>query len=399
MTGNPLGITNSVPDGVFSEDTPLGILNMSDQHIGNRLICDVSMVNAMMREIEDSYMNMPRLDLIIFSGDLFDRFLVYNSDSAATASGFIQWLITFCIRRGIHLRVLEGTPSHDWKQPKHIRETMDRIGTEEEKKLIRYVDVLEIEYIEALDIDILYLPDEWKGSTVVAWDEVQQALADYGQEQVDFVVMHGQFAYQFDGNFKMHEYDIHNPDNYNSIAKYAVYCGHVHNHSIRGKIVVPGSFNRLAHGHESPKGYIRSHLINGVIRHEFIENTSAWIFKTYDMTKDSVEDAFRYLSIISGKDTGGGSYPEQSYIRVLCRYEDKDQFAAKTLQTLYPRYSWKVECPDKPEKRTEAKKMEAYHVTPITEKTVVGMVVDLAKERGMSEGHIHQIVKRLEQYV
>ena len=56
----------------------------------------------------------------------------------------------------IILRILEGTPSHDWKQSKlfiHLND-LTKAGTD-----VKYIDSLSIEYIDKFGINVLY-PDE-----------------------------------------------------------------------------------------------------------------------------------------------------------------------------------------------------------------------------------------------
>src|SRR5690606_40929570 len=56
------------------------------------------------------------LDLILFAGDVFDRLLSFPSTEASEAADWFMDFLAMCQRRDIVVRVLEGTPSHDWKQ-------------------------------------------------------------------------------------------------------------------------------------------------------------------------------------------------------------------------------------------------------------------------------------------
>jgi DNA repair exonuclease SbcCD nuclease subunit len=231
-------------------------------------------------------------DMIIISGDIFDRLLSPNSKDAIITYSWLARLAKFCEIHNIKLRILEGTPSHDWKQVKLLDEILKTIDI---KNLdYKYFSELDIEYIEDLDLHILYIPDEWKDSAEKVYEDVKRKIKEHKLEKVDVVVMHGAFRYQIPNIESPH---FHKEEDYIKITNYTINCGHVHNHSQFEKILVPGSFDRLTHADENiKKGGLLVTLHNGSFSYKFLENTNALVFKTIDVTNKTMDEIIKILS-------------------------------------------------------------------------------------------------------
>ena len=98
------------------------------------------------------------LDFIFIEGDLFDRLLYLNNDYMVDIVIWMEWLLNKCAKHGIALRVLEGTPSHDMRQPEIMASLAKKYTDDLDFK---YADTLCIEFHERTGLSILYLPDEW----------------------------------------------------------------------------------------------------------------------------------------------------------------------------------------------------------------------------------------------
>lgn len=247
------------------------------------------------------------LDVLVIAGDLFDSVMMHSEETAFAAQTFITYLLKLCRDLNIKLRVLEGTPSHDRNQSKHfvtINEAMDQ------KCDLKYVDILDIEYIEQYDINVLYIPDEWHHDHEVIWNQVCAAMQTKGLSHVDFIVMHGMFDYQVPRGLKLPH---HNSDDYQAICKHLITIGHYHTQSRLGKILAQGSFDRLCHGQEEDKGYYRCKvcLENPELTEvTFVVNQAAKVYKTLavqHMTLDEVMQRYpdRYLE----------TFRDDSYVR------------------------------------------------------------------------------------
>ena len=76
-------------------------------------------------------------------------------------------------------------------------------------------------------------------------------MKDLNIEQVDLAMMHGNFKYQL----PMPSIHMHTEEDYLSIVRYYICINHIHTASVYGRILAPGSFDRMAHGEEEDKGY------------------------------------------------------------------------------------------------------------------------------------------------
>lgn len=228
------------------------------------------------------------LDIIIISGDLFDQGVDFHSVSSVPIVSFIGYLLNYCAKYDILLRVLEGTPSHDRKQASIMTAMNDR----REKPIdFKHVTELCIEHIERYDVDLLYVPDEWGLSHEHAYAEVLDCLKKHGLEQVDLSIMHGAFYFQSPANL-VGRVEAHKETDYLSITRHCVFIGHYHTPTQFERIWVPGSFDRLAHGEEERKGYLtftlhddKAHTVR------FVENKQAMTYKTLDIRDLSLSDA------------------------------------------------------------------------------------------------------------
>ena len=77
-----------------------------------------------------------------------------------------------------------------------------------------------------------------------------------GLTKVDYAVMHGQFDYQLPKHIT--GMPRHDSQKYLDIVKHYIFIGHIHTHSVYDRIIAQGSFDRLTHGQEEPKGYVVS---------------------------------------------------------------------------------------------------------------------------------------------
>lgn len=229
-----------------------------------------------------------RLDIIFIAGDLFDSLADFSNNDTHLVNVWLSQFIRFCSTYNIKLRVLEGTPSHDWRQSKIIEVIIQVMKATIDYK---YIDVLHIEMIEEFNLSILYVPDEWTPSADMTQTQVKQLLKDNHLNGVDIAIMHGMFHHQVEHiPNKKH---CHDEIFYLQHVKYAISIGHIHTHTRYDRIVAQGSFDRLRHNEEEPKGAVLIQLDpNGVFEAFFIENKLAKryvtiTFKSMDIDKCS----------------------------------------------------------------------------------------------------------------
>ena len=263
------------------------------------------------------------LDILFISGDLFDRLIDLNTKEIHPIIEFFNYLLTYCTNNDILLRVLNGTPSHDWGQSQLLVKLND-IRTN--KCNLRYHKQLDIEYIESLQQHVLYIPDEWSNSHEEIEKQVQAKLIEHSISQVDIAILHGQFGYQvagkpFKGLFYQEDYFL-------SLVRGFIHIGHYHVYSHHDRIIANGSLERLAHGEEAPKGYV---LVNND-RFTFIENTNAYTYKTINVTPSVTIDKLDKLI---------HKYPPQSHIRLLLSQDHPFNLTFSELKLRYYDYNLK----------------------------------------------------------
>jgi len=254
---------------------------LSDIHLGNNRNKTRDIVKNMTLELA----RHTDVDIIVIAGDLYDRILSLGSDEAIVSISFMTWLADHCSTHSIVLRLLEGTPSHDFGQGAVFQELLS------ENPLLdfRYISDIEVEILPDSGISILYVPDEARHTVEEAMVDIHKAR---NGEDVDIAIMHGQFHYQLPFELA----SSYNEDEFDFV-RYFIFIGHVHNHNPKGKIIPQGSFDRLSHGEDSPKGYVRFRINpNTGGSYQFIENKRAKKFDTITISTDDMVRASKQLS-------------------------------------------------------------------------------------------------------
>lgn len=255
---------------------------LSDIHLGHRNTPTKHIVKNLIHYI-CSEANKD-LDIIFIAGDLFDSLLELNTDVTHDCIHFITVLVKYCYSNNIKLRILEGTPSHDWQQS---RVAIKINELKHNKCNLRYFNTLEIEYMADLNIHILYIPDEWTSDHKSLELEIASKLQEYNIRNVDIAILHGQFKYQTLGkNYASFSYE---EPYFLNLVKYYIHIGHYHTYSYFDRIIAQGSFDRLSHGEEEEKGYVRVKIDN-VFSYKFMPNENSYIYKTIPITKATTLD-------------------------------------------------------------------------------------------------------------
>lgn len=282
---------------------------ISDIHVGNSRNTSEEIIANLNREFKDD-LSFAELDMIVIAGDIFDNLL--NSVDVIVVDVWIARFLSLCKKHNVLLRILKGTPSHDWEQSSrfvYINEEISKIGAD----LIYFKD-LTIWYEERFDMNFLFVPDEWASTTEQTLSQVNDLLKNRGLKQVDYAFMHGTFDFQIADHIKIQK---HSSQAYLNIVKHLIFVGHIHNYSNLDRIYAQGSFDRMGHGEEEPKGYLR------VTRYPddhhdvtFIENKGAKRFVTLDYTNLDVE------SIIDKAKKDTEDLPQGSFVRITAEYKN-----------------------------------------------------------------------------
>lgn len=303
-------------------------IDISDVHLGHPNTPTEHIIKNLENEFSTSVM-MEEIDAFFISGDMFDRLLNFPDNNVDIIESWINLFLRRCKKLDIVVRVLEGTPSHDWKQSKVFEKinTNGNIGCD-----VKHVTTLSIEHIDKFNKSFLYVPDEWEPEPDDTWKQVKDLLSINGIDKVDFAIMHGSFPHQLPPHIKV---PMHDPNRYLSIVKYIVVIGHIHKPSVHERIYTPGSFDRISHGEEEPKGYIRFNLFSDDTWNvEFIENVNSKKYKTISCLNISIEEALEKIDLIIKE------LPKESFIRIEADKEDAIIVSLDLLKKKYPDYIW-----------------------------------------------------------
>lgn len=284
-------------------------------------------------------------DQIVINGDLLDRRASLASEDTVDFFNFAMTLLLRCMSCNTGLVILEGTPSHDNKQPKLIKVLADHI-TDPSHLPITYVEDISILDLcpPALKesypngIPALFIPDEINDDSQTTWLRVQELLRMEGLSQVHMSFMHGMFRYQE----AILTTKSHIEENYESVTRHTIAINHWHLPSAKGKIRAPGSIERMRHGEEETKGFYYITLRpDGSHTEYFVVNPDAHIFSTYDVSGLPLSKVYTLLDELSD------IHPPESRIRLSFTRQDETFFALVDIKRKYPNFKMSEKLLDK----------------------------------------------------
>lgn len=260
------------------------LLNISDVHLYNRSTA----VEHVMDTLDKHVFNTARLldvDVVTVSGDLFDR-----SVKLVMGGLFYDWIthvLELLKETNTALRILEGTPSHDWKQSQLI------VDINKSSKI--NADVIYVSELSIIDDPIMgtvaYVPDECRSDPNKILTDLQEMMATRGISQVDFTIAHGFFDFQLPPNHTVGMDSLE----FSKITKHLVICGHDHRRKRNHKVLVPGSWDRYAHGEEGPKGGVVADWNDEECIDYFLPNPDAYPYVKFSYLELTDEEILRRI--------------------------------------------------------------------------------------------------------
>ena len=304
-------------------------LVFSDVHFGHNKTPTEFIINNL-NNLLLNYKDRKDIKIIFIAGDLFDRLLVYPNNIVSEITIWVSRLLEFCVEKNIILRILEGTPSHDWKQSKCIIDIAKILKLPVD---VDYITTLKIETIEHLNLTILYIPDEYKPDSNQTYSEVLDLMKSLNLNKIDIGIFHGQFKYQLPFNDKNNV--CHNEENYLAIIKHFINIGHIHNFSTYNRIIAQGSVDRIRHDEEAPKGMVECVIRPDMNdRYYFIENKNAKVYKTIEIKTNNLDKAINQIKKTLSK------IPIDSFIRIKTKKNNPAYLGLNEIKKLFPMYSF-----------------------------------------------------------
>lgn len=300
----------------------------SDLHLGHRQNHASAMVKGLNRYLCDDKL-LAETDVLFLAGDVFDSLLPGNSDQLEFIYDWIINLLNQCAKHDVILRVLEGTPSHDWKQSWRFEAFNTHLGS---RVNLKYVRDLSIEHIEPLGISVLYVPDEYNDTTEKTLTQAKNLIRQQGLSKVDVAIMHGNFDYQLPPFVPAQK---HSAEEYLALVNGPIFIGHHHTHSSMERIIAQGSFDRTAHGQEEAKGFAKVHYQGTPdFKWEFVENELACRYVTVDCNNLSITE------ILDKLDDRLRTVPDYSHVRIHAETTNPIFTNIEVVTSRYPLIHW-----------------------------------------------------------
>lgn len=365
-------------------------VSLGDVHLGHRGTPAAHIIKNLNRLLTDQLLK--ELDMLIITGDLFDRQLQNGDEVVHTINRWMTELLYRCAAFNVMIRCVEGTPSHDREQSKFFVEQMINAKIPVD---LYYTNKLEIRYEPKLDSHFLYVPDKWRPCTSITLSEVKGEMKILGIEQVDFAIMHGAFTYQLPA---IVEEPTHDEEEYDKLVKYQILIGHVHIMTVRGKIHAAGSTDRICHGDEIAKGMFDITVKeNGNFECVFVENKWAKRYDTLDVhgldTKELNHTIKERVSQL----------PKGSAIRLRCDPHDVASGDINYFTKEYPQIDWTLTIEKSTKKKnTVLESMRNFNMSewvPITKDNVVELVAIELHRQGHCENTIDRCATRLNDFI
>lgn len=310
-------------------------LVLSDIHLGHPQNKTENIANNLRRYFKEHHVLIKQVKVIFLAGDIFDKLLMNGSKELVIATEWMSELVMYCKHNNIKLRILEGTPSHDWEQAKMMTTVIKKLKLNLD---YHYINTLDIEIMHDLGLTILYIPDEYKHNAMDTYKDVIKLMKEKNLTKVDIAIMHGQFHYQL----PMVELESsHDEELYLNLVEHYISIGHIHSSSVFKRILAQGSFDRLAHNEEEDKGGMLITLSPNGDSFKFLKNKHAKIFHTFDYRGNDYETVITSLELDITK------LPLGSHVRLFVDEDTSLVRAVKSFKDKYSEYIFKIETKDK----------------------------------------------------
>ena len=347
----------------------LQYLVLSDIHVGARSTTASEIIEHLTKYFDNfsDHSELAKIDALFLAGDLWDNTIQLSSEVVDLFVPFFHRFLCWASRNNIIVRFMEGTPFHDRRQNQILTRITEVSGL---KVDFKYVSQLSIEYIEKIQKHILYVPDECRPTAELIQSDIDALLIEQRIDKVDIAIMHGMFNYQL-GFIPMNSHVLDEAWFLDRV-RYYIHIGHIHTASQYNRILAQGSFDRLSHGEEEPKGAILvKQLSENEYGHFFIENVLAKQYKTVAV-KGSVEQALKTI------DKAIKKLPHGSFVRIQAISSHPIFQGFETLIRKYPLFTFskKAVAEDEDIKKPVQETKNEYVPVILNETTLVDAVMN-----------------------
>ena len=250
-------------------------------------------------------------DCVVIAGDYYDTKLSMASAHSVYSVKAFSDLIKSCEEKGIKVRQIKGTNSHD---PENQLKNLAQIANSSrcDYKLILTVDEEEI----FPGMNVLYIPEEYM-------EDSKEYYKEYFNKKYQLVFGHGMFEetnFSSKNKYKtMKKYPVFNSKEMEEVCEGPIVFGHIHTaQRIRNRIQYTGSLVRSRFGEEEAKGFYIVEFDSNSKESDFmfIENENTLRYDTIEIKEDN-----QIFSLLIGE--------QISYLKNLVNMYKKDYLRIK----------------------------------------------------------------------
>ena len=233
-----------------------------------------------------SWLKANEFSALIQLGDLFDRRLSLDSNDSKAVMQTVVRLCQLCQERGVPLRIVQGTISHDYDQLSVLR------PLETEYSCFRLITSAQHEELLP-GFDVLWMPEQYPTDYA---DFYGQFLFDDPLDPesgliYDAIFGHGEidvaagWSRSNEGERHYGGTPCHDSKMLLRHSSGPVWFGHVHTRFVHAKrLGYPGSFTRWVHGEETEKSFdvldLKQTEAGWTVRRSAVKNTLAPVYRT-----------------------------------------------------------------------------------------------------------------------
>ena len=231
---------------------------IADLHIGKKDDQKLAEeIEERFTKVIKEYNSNKGLDLIVISGDLFDRIVRLNEYAGVYAVSFMTKLVEWAWDNSIIVRILKGTKTHDYNQLQVFYDLQFRFTN---FKIIWKVQTETIHSIRTgMMFRALYIPEEYPSDAASYYSDffnVDDKSYDmvFGHGMIDFVAFTG---YEDDSENPVRVAPVHVAEKLISLTKGPIIFGHIHDYKeYKSQIFYTGSFTRYSFDTQEDKGFL-----------------------------------------------------------------------------------------------------------------------------------------------
>lgn len=260
-------------------------IGISDLHIGHNKVLAQDIHPKLVSELYPQLTD--ECDGLFIAGDFFDKLITVDAIATSYAAMIMHEILQLAADHNFFVRVLRGTYLHDRNQLKLFETVAEYYPTVD----MKYFDEIHLEIIhpDTNPLSVLYIPDNLPfKDTDEVMSYIKDKLKSSDLPKVDLIIGHGSFDHVLPEVAKSKIKILFNATEFTKLVNGYVIMGHIHNYSRHKKVVYCGSFDRLVHGEEETKGYLK------ITRYpewscELIPNTKSTKFVSV-YTEGSIDD-------------------------------------------------------------------------------------------------------------